>query len=85
MFVTYAVYFKLNCKHNIISDLTNDLLEHQSPFDENLFNALDGFMKRMPHPVCVIAHNGLRFDFPVLQAELQRIGKVCLTYGLPVL
>lgn len=59
----------------IITRLTNDLLEHQSPFDENLFYTLDGFMKRMPHPVCIIAHNGLRFDFPILQAELHRIGK----------
>jgi hypothetical protein len=37
---------------------------------------LDGFMKKMPQPVCIIAHNGIRFDFPILQAELFRIGKV---------
>ncbi|XP_021917815.1 three-prime repair exonuclease 1 isoform X2 [Zootermopsis nevadensis] len=36
---------------------------------------LNGFMKRVPQPVCIIAHNGLRFDFPILQAELFKIGK----------
>lgn len=59
----------------VMTHLTNELLEHHSPFDENLFNILDGFMTRMPQPVCIIAHNGFNFDFPVLQAELHRIGK----------
>jgi hypothetical protein len=70
-------FTRVNVKCNIISDLTNDLLEHQRPFDEYLFSMLDGFMKRMPQPVCIIAHNGIKFDFPVLQAELFNIGKVC--------
>lgn len=44
---------------------------------------LDVFMKRMPQPVCIIAHNGLKFDFPVLQAELFKIGKVWNTVCKP--
>ncbi|XP_069686338.1 uncharacterized protein [Periplaneta americana] len=58
-----------------VTNLDNQMLEHQNPFDEHLFYVLDSFLKRMPKPVCLVAHNGLRFDFPVLQAELSTIGK----------
>jgi hypothetical protein len=34
------------------------------------------FIERLPQPVCLIAHNGHKFDFPIIQAELYRIGKV---------
>jgi hypothetical protein len=37
---------------------------------------LNDFIERLPQPVCLIAHNGLKFDFPIVQAELYRIGKV---------
>lgn len=60
----------------MLSDLTNELLQHHSPFDESLFNMLNEFIERLPQPVCLIAHNGLKFDFPIIQAELYRIGKV---------
>jgi hypothetical protein len=60
----------------IISDLTDELLQHHSPFDEHLFSMLNEFIERLPQPVCLIAHNGLKFDFPIIQAELYRIGKV---------
>ncbi|XP_023725400.1 uncharacterized protein LOC111874269 [Cryptotermes secundus] len=58
-----------------LTHLTNELLQHHSPFDEHLFNMLNEFIERLPQPVCFIAHNGLRFDFPVIQAELYRIDK----------
>uniref|UniRef100_A0A914RYT7 DNA-directed DNA polymerase n=1 Tax=Parascaris equorum TaxID=6256 RepID=A0A914RYT7_PAREQ len=30
------------------------------------------FLEQMPKPVCIIAHNGVKFDFRVLYAELDR-------------
>ena len=29
-----------------------------------------------PQPVCLLAHNGYRFDFPLLQAHTKILGKV---------
>ncbi|PSN44945.1 hypothetical protein C0J52_16471 [Blattella germanica] len=58
-----------------VSGLSNELLEHQQPFDENLFNILACFIKRFPQPVCLVAHNGIKFDFPLLQQEIQKLGK----------
>lgn len=39
-------------------------------FDDNLANLLQVFLQRQPQPCCLVAHNGDRYDFPLLQAEL---------------
>lgn len=38
-------------------------------FDANLANLLQAFLQRQPQPCCLVAHNGDRYDFPLLQAE----------------
>lgn len=38
---------------------------------------LEYFFRRLRHPLCLLAHNGKRYDFPLLQAELKNI-----KYGL---
>ena len=48
---------------------------HQKDFDYGLVNLLSEFLERLPAPICLVAHNGLRFDFPLLQAELVSIGR----------
>jgi hypothetical protein len=37
------------------------------------------FLRRLEPPVCFVAHNGGRFDYPLLWAELQSIG--CQTFA----
>jgi len=32
------------------------------------------FLDRQDAPVCMVAHNGLQFDYPLLQAELRALG-----------
>lgn len=32
------------------------------------------FLRRLPQPVCLIAHNGLAYDFPLINAEMRRTG-----------
>ncbi|XP_063232884.1 uncharacterized protein LOC134536824 isoform X2 [Bacillus rossius redtenbacheri] len=59
-----------------VSGLDNMLLQEQKPFDCDTVSIMEGFLRRLPPPVCLVAHNGDRFDFPVLQAELKRINKV---------
>ncbi|XP_028742756.1 three-prime repair exonuclease 1 [Peromyscus leucopus] len=39
-------------------------------FDDNLASLLQAFLQRQPQPCCLVAHNGDRYDFPLLQAEL---------------
>ncbi|XP_006873698.1 PREDICTED: three prime repair exonuclease 1 [Chrysochloris asiatica] len=39
-------------------------------FNANLANLLRAFLQRQPQPWCLVAHNGDRYDFPLLQAEL---------------
>ncbi|XP_010588136.1 three-prime repair exonuclease 1 [Loxodonta africana] len=43
-------------------------------FSANLVNLLRAFLQRQPQPWCLVAHNGDRYDFPLLQAELAALG-----------
>ncbi|XP_012503813.1 PREDICTED: three-prime repair exonuclease 1 [Propithecus coquereli] len=43
-------------------------------FDDNLVNLLLAFLQRQPQPWCLVAHNGDRYDFPLLQGELAMLG-----------
>ncbi len=54
--------------------LYNDNLFHQMNFDVSLAETITSFLKRLAPPICLIAHNGRKFDFPLLKTELQRLG-----------
>lgn len=43
-------------------------------FDADLVKLLRAFLQRQPQPWCLVAHNGDRYDFPLLQAELAMLG-----------
>lgn len=49
------------------------MLECQEEFDDSVPKLLEYFFRRLQKPICLLAHNGDRFDFPVLQAELNRL------------
>ncbi|XP_036733986.1 three-prime repair exonuclease 1 isoform X2 [Manis pentadactyla] len=46
----------------------------RQPFDTHLASLLQAFLQRQPQPWCLVAHNGDRYDFPLLQAELTLLG-----------
>ena len=50
-----------------ISGLSNESLELQSRFNEETALLLTGFLKRLKGPVCLVAHGGESFDFPLLK------------------
>ena len=54
-----------------ITQLDNLLLEDQSTFNENAIELLNCFITSLPQPVCLIAHNGNNFDFPILQKSIK--------------
>lgn len=59
-----------------ITGLSTDLLvaHGRQHFDTNMANMLQAFLQRQPQPWCLVAHNGDRYDFPLLQAELATLG-----------
>ena len=59
--------------------LYTDMLEYQSPFNNDVANIISSFLDRLNKPICLIAHNGNRFDFPILKSEIDRLGKVIIT------
>ena len=58
-----------------IAGLSNDNLYRHKDFDPELALLLSRFIVRLDPPVCLVAHNGMRFDFGLLQVELQSVGQ----------
>ncbi|KRG03178.1 uncharacterized protein LOC6576864 isoform X2 [Drosophila mojavensis] len=57
----------------IITGLSNYLLERESKLNENAGELIKRFVEHLPPPVCLVAHNGWPFDFPIIK---QALGKV---------
>ncbi|KAA3672450.1 three prime repair exonuclease 1 [Paragonimus westermani] len=53
-----------------VSGLNKDNLFHQKDFDTTAVNVLQLFLTRLDPPICLLAHNGNRFDFALLRAQL---------------
>uniref|UniRef100_A0A1A9WX72 Exonuclease domain-containing protein n=1 Tax=Glossina brevipalpis TaxID=37001 RepID=A0A1A9WX72_9MUSC len=62
--------------------LSNDALENERPFDKSTADLLISFLQRLEQPVCLVAHNGLGFDFRVLRYVF---GKLDLTFPSSIL
>ncbi|MBZ3872983.1 Three prime repair exonuclease 2 [Sciurus carolinensis] len=43
-------------------------------FDGAVVRTLQAFLSRQEGPICLVAHNGFDYDFPLLCTELQRLG-----------
>ena len=57
-----------------LTGLTNSMLEPQSKFSADTASLIKAFLNHLPQPVCLVAHNGLRYDFALLNSELNRVG-----------
>ena len=59
----------------LVTDMTgldNYNLTGQAQFDSGAVELLQRFLARLEGPVCLVAHNGDKYDFPLLQAELAK-------------
>nr|XP_033777101.1 three prime repair exonuclease 2 [Geotrypetes seraphini] len=58
-----------------ITGLSNENLSNnrKQSFSSSLVGLLRGFLERQVQPVCLVAHNGFFYDFPLLKAELQHV------------
>lgn len=59
-----------------ITGLDNYNLSGQATFDKKTGILLTSFLERLPKPLCLVAHNGGSYDFPLLKAELEKVGVV---------
>ena len=57
-----------------ITGLDNYNLTGQDKFQKSTGDLLNAFLSRLPSPVCLVAHNGNAYDFPLLRAELVKAG-----------
>ena len=57
-----------------LTGLDNYNLIDQSRFDKRTGDLIKAFFSRLPFPVCLVAFNGNLYDFPLLQAELVKLG-----------
>ena len=55
-----------------MTGLDNYNLTGQAQFDSGAVELLQRFLARLEGPVCLVAHNGDKYDFPLLQAELAK-------------
>ncbi|XP_018429871.1 PREDICTED: three prime repair exonuclease 2 [Nanorana parkeri] len=55
-----------------ITGLDNEQLSdcEKKKFDDCLINTVIEFINRQAQPVCLVAHNGFDYDFPLLKTEL---------------
>ncbi|GLV42790.1 uncharacterized protein CBL_03530 [Carabus blaptoides fortunei] len=58
-----------------ITGLYNDELVNESSFNEVSLNLLINFVARLLQPVCLVAHNGFKFDYPILRNHIELVGK----------
>jgi len=49
------------------------MLEDLHKFDDNSAILLNSFLNHLNKPICLVAHNGFRFDFPILRRHLSEI------------
>ena len=58
-----------------ITGLTDNMLTCYKPFIPHGINIVRSFLKLLPKPVCLLAHNGDNFDFKLLKDALKSINK----------
>lgn len=64
----------INPVASAITGLSNQLLQCQSNFNSAAFETIYSFLQTLQKPVCLVAHNGNKFDFPILRAEIAKMG-----------
>ena len=46
---------------------------NEAEFNMDSFNKINSYIRRQTQPVCLIAYNGSRFDFPILKRQFQAL------------
>lgn len=65
---------RIDIKSMEITGLTNEMLERERKFDQNAMKLIECFIFQLQQPVCLIAHNGNKFDFPLIKKQCDLLG-----------
>ena len=55
-----------------LNGLSNEMLSDQKPFEDSA-PLLNWWLRHLSGPVCVVAYNGAKYDFPLLKAEFRLV------------
>lgn len=82
--VTLCVYPMATIRPEVseITGLDNYNLNGQSTFGRKTGELINNFLAHLPAPLCLVAHNGDIYDFPLLKAELEKAGTTLLSNTL---
>lgn len=58
---------------SILKGLDNFMLENTKKFNVNTANLINSFLNQLNKPVCLVAHNGNKFDYPLLKTQLKKL------------
>ncbi|KAJ2940941.1 hypothetical protein O0L34_g10204 [Tuta absoluta] len=56
-----------------VTGLSNELLEFEPSFNKQVCELINTFLNLLTKPVCLIAQNGLAFDYPIFKNHFQRL------------
>lgn len=64
---------RISIKSTEITGLDNHMLEHERTFDEDSVKLVQLFLKKLGDgKICLIAHNGKKFDLPLLKKAFEK-------------
>ncbi|KAK2575428.1 hypothetical protein KPH14_008337 [Odynerus spinipes] len=58
-----------------LTELKNECLQNVSSFNDKIYNLINNFLDTLMVPICFVAHNGYRFDYPIFLWELKCLHK----------
>lgn len=64
---------RIDIKAMEVTGLSNELLERERKFDQNAMKLIECFVFQLQQPVCLIAHNGNKFDFPLIKKQCESL------------
>jgi hypothetical protein len=67
---------ELSLIFNVQTGISNDDVEPLQPFNNSLAIMIQCFVDRQKSPLCLVAHNGYQFDFPILRDDFRRTGVI---------
>lgn len=56
----------------VVLGLSNDILEFQPGFTSETVSMMNKFLESYRKPLCFVAHNGNKFDYPILRAHIYK-------------
>ncbi|XP_076385770.1 uncharacterized protein LOC100883143 isoform X2 [Megachile rotundata] len=66
---------KISDKVNKLTGLSNTSLQEVQNFNCEVYDLIMHFINRLSKPVCFVAYNGNKFDYPIFLSELNNVNK----------